>query len=82
MSGKVQAKEAVILDRQVPVLPQNTSIAIDIASSSCSRTVTTVFAGELVELESLLVLNTNSGKLETERYQGGDSRSDIVLQKA
>ena len=38
------------------VLPQNSLIAIDIASSSCSRTVTTVFAGELVELESLLVL--------------------------
>ena len=37
---------------RVSVLPQNPSIAIDIASSSCSRTVTTVFAGELVELES------------------------------
>ena len=35
------------------LLPQNPSIAIDIASSSCSRTVTTVFAGELVELESI-----------------------------
>ena len=33
--GKVQA---VILDRRVSVLSQNPSIAIDIASSSCSRT--------------------------------------------
>ena len=40
----------------VSVLPQNPSIAINIASSSCSRTVTTVFAGEVVELKSLLVL--------------------------
>ena len=70
--------KAVILDRQVPVLPQNLSIAIDIASSSYSRTVTTVFAGEPVELESLLVLNINLGKGEAERHQVGDSRSDIV----
>ena len=42
---------------RVSVLPQNLSIAIDIASPSCSRRVTTVFSGEeLVELESLLVL--------------------------
>ena len=40
---------------RVPVLPQNPAIAIDIASTSCSRTATTAFAGELVELESLLV---------------------------
>ena len=63
-------------------MPQNPSIAINIASSSCSHTVTTVFAGELVELESLLVLNINLGKVEAEQCQDGDSRSDIVLQKA
>ena len=84
--GKVQAKRCqggrVILDCRVSVVPQNPSIAIDMASSSCSRTVTTVFAGKLVELESLLVLNINLGKVEAERCQGGDSRSDIVLQKA
>ena len=74
--------KAVILDRRVPILPQNPSIAIDIASSSSSRTVTTVFACELVEFESRLVLNINLGKVEAERHQGGDSRSDIVLQKA
>ena len=69
--------KAVILDCWVSVLPQNPSIAIDIASSSCSRTVTTVSAGELVELESLLVLNINLGKVEAERWcqGGGDSRS-------
>ena len=74
----------MILDRRVSVLPQNPSTAIDIESSSCSRTVTTVFAGELVdvELESLFVLNINFGKVEAERCQGGDSGSDIVLQGA
>ena len=41
-----------------------------------------MFTGELVELESLHVLNINLGKVEAERCQGGDSRSDIVLQKA
>ena len=72
----------MILDRRVSVLPRNLSIAIDIASSSCPRTVTTVLAGELVELESLLVLNIKLGKVEAERCQGGDSRSGIVQQKA
>ena len=57
----------MILDHPVLVLPQNPSIAIDIALLSCSCTVTTVFAGELVELESLLVLNVNSGKVEAEQ---------------
>ena len=83
--------KAVILDRRLSVLPQNPSIAIDIAQSSCSRTVTTGFAGELVELESLLVLNIKktlgavwevTDKVQAERCQGGNSRSDNVPQKA
>ena len=47
----------MILNHRVPVLPQNPSIAIHIATSSTrTAAVTTVFAGELVKLESLLVL--------------------------
>ena len=44
---------------RVSVLPQTPSIAIGIASSSCLRAVLVqvlVFAGELVEFESLLAL--------------------------
>ena len=54
--GKVQAKRCQGVDSQSSNVgpAQNPSIAIDIVSSSCSRTVTTVFTGELVELESLI----------------------------
>ena len=72
-------------------LPQNLPVAIDIASLSCSPTVTTLFAGKLIELESLLVLKKKDagavwevffGKVQAEQCQGRDSRLDVVPQEA
>ena len=81
------ARNLKLLD-WVSVLPQKPLIT----SSSCSRIVTSVFAGELVELESWLVYLKEKrrwrsvrgllGKVLVERYHGRDLRSEIVPQRA